>query len=293
MRIGALALLLAITACASANSAGRAEIPFRYVHNEILIDTRVGGQGPYTFLLDTGVTPSGVDTALAPALGIPLEEENSGAAEGVGSDDVTAYAAVLRNVEIAGRRYGDIEAAAIPMAGLSSRLGEPLHGILGESFLRGKVVTIDYRRRLVTIGGAAPDPSDPGVYQFPMVTAPDDIMPLMQVSIGGRSLTASMDTGSSGGLEVFASAIADAGLVETTANWEVSSSVGARGRRETRRGMWPPVTIGPFELHDVPGTVGPRENERHRQANVGNAVFERFVVTFDYANRTVTLQRNE
>jgi hypothetical protein len=143
MRALLLVLMLAASACASAPRPAVVEIPFRYINHVILMDTYVGGRGPYTFLLDTGVTPSGVDSALAPELGIALDEDRSGAAAGVGSNDVTAYAVRLHDVMISGVDYGDLDAAAIPMAGLSRRLGEPLHGILGDSFLRGKIVTID------------------------------------------------------------------------------------------------------------------------------------------------------
>jgi hypothetical protein len=290
MRALLLMLTLVASACATAPRDDRVEIPFRYVNSVILIETYVGGQGPYTFLLDTGVTPSGVDTALAAPLGIALDEDRSGAAEGVGSDNVTAYEAQLQDVMISGVNYGDLEAAAIPMAGLSRRLGEPLHGILGESFLAGRIVTIDYQRETVTLGAPAPRPG-PDVYQFPMVTAPDDILPLMQVNVGGRSLTASMDTGSNGGLEVFASAVAGTELESAVAGWEASVSEGARGPRETRRGTWPVVTVGPFALENVRGAVASRDPDASRQANAGNALFENFVVTFDYVNRAVTLRR--
>lgn len=286
MRILAMVLLLVASACASAPR----EIPFHYVNNAILIDTYISGEGPYTFLLDTGVTPSGVDTALAPELGIALDEDRSSAAEGVGSDNVTAYEARLRDVMIAGVDYADLEAAAIPLAGISRRLGQPLHGILGESFWQGKIVTIDYQRETVTIGAPAPPPG-PDVYTFPMVTAPDDILPLMQVNVGGRTLIASMDTGSNGGLEVFASAVAGTELEGVAAGWEVTVSEGARGRRETRRGAWPSLTVGPFLLDNVRGAVAARDPDASRQANAGNALFENFVVTFDYVNRTVTLRR--
>jgi hypothetical protein len=283
--------VVTLAACAGPRPQIVREIPFRYVNHEILIATRVAGQGPFSFLLDTGVTPSGVDAAIAPRLGIVLDEAESGAATGVGNANVTAYAAQLRGVEIDGVNYGDIEAAAVPMAGLSRRLGEPLHGILGASFLEGKIVTIDYRRRLVILGRPAPGADTPGVYRFAMITAPDDIMPLMQVSIAGHPLTVSMDTGSSGGLEIFAGHIADAGLEGLTAGWETSSSEGVRGPREIRRGVLPAMNIGPFELRDAPGVVAPRDGERYRQGNAGNQLFERFIVTFDYVGRTVTLQR--
>jgi hypothetical protein len=142
----------------------------------------------------------------------------------------------------------------------------------------------------VTIGAPAPR-AGPDVYQFPMVTAPDDIMPLVQINVGGRALIASMDTGSNDGLEVFASAVVGTELEGVTADWTTGVSEGARGPREERSGNWRVVTVGPFEVRDVPGSVAVRASDASRQANMGNALFENFVVTFDYIHNTVTLVR--
>ena len=280
---------LSCAACVAVDTTAH-DIPFRFEKHQILLDANIRDAGPYTFLLDTGVTPSVVDIELARSLGLPLDEANAQAAGGAGADTVYIYPSRIEELALGGVAYGDVDAVVFPTAALSQHLGEPLHGILGDSFLNGRVVTIDYERRTVRIDGQAPAADAAGVYQFPLVTAPNDIMPLMEVRIDGRPIVVSMDTGSSFGVEVFASALGEAGLERAAADWETAEAAGARGTFEMRRGTLPQISVGPFTLDASPGVISAREDE-HRQGNAGNALFQHFVVTLDYANRTVTLQR--
>lgn len=263
--------------------------PFRFVGNQILLEAHMEGQGPYTFLLDTGVTPSVVDAGTAQALELAIDESGAAEATGAGARQVRIVPTRIESLTVAGTEFGALDAVTLPMEGLSRRLGEPLHGILGVSFLAGRIVTVDYFNRLVTIGPRQPDPEG---YQFPLVTAPDDIMPLVQISVAGHPFTVSIDTGSSFGVEIFDSALADIGLEETVVDWETQAAEGARGAFETKRGRLSEVLIGPFRLNDVPGVVTHREGEQHRQGNIGNALLSNFVVTFDYVERVVTLRPN-
>ena len=42
-------------------------VPFTLVKNQIVVQTSVNGKGPYSFIVDTGVTPSVIDRAAAEA----------------------------------------------------------------------------------------------------------------------------------------------------------------------------------------------------------------------------------
>src|SRR5262245_5468720 len=106
MRLLLISLFLGLTACATPSREPAHEIPFRYVQHQILVETRVNGRGPFTFILDTGATPSGVDLETAGELGLQRSDDG-GEAEGMGIATVTAYDTRLINVEIAGVAYGD------------------------------------------------------------------------------------------------------------------------------------------------------------------------------------------
>jgi Aspartyl protease len=67
--LGSPALSIPRALTATNVPAALSTVPFRYVHHEILVNVRIGKSGPYTFMLDTGTTPSVVDAALAKRLG--------------------------------------------------------------------------------------------------------------------------------------------------------------------------------------------------------------------------------
>jgi Aspartyl protease len=52
------------------------EVPFEFHHNEIILQVRVGGKGPFNMMLDTGTDPSAVDLATARELGLKLDYLN-------------------------------------------------------------------------------------------------------------------------------------------------------------------------------------------------------------------------
>jgi len=41
------------------------EVPFEFVRNEIIVQVKVDGKGPFNMMLDTGTDPSAVDLATA------------------------------------------------------------------------------------------------------------------------------------------------------------------------------------------------------------------------------------
>src|SRR5262249_61201544 len=45
-----------------------AEVPFEFVHNQIVVRANIGGKGPFHLLLDTNTDPSAIDSADAKEL---------------------------------------------------------------------------------------------------------------------------------------------------------------------------------------------------------------------------------
>ena len=48
------------------------EAPFTFEHNQIILQVKVNGKGPYSMLLDTGTNPSAVDLASAKEMGLRI-----------------------------------------------------------------------------------------------------------------------------------------------------------------------------------------------------------------------------
>ena len=70
-----LFLLLAASAVFSQPGKPLAEIPFEFVHNQIVVQVKVGGKGPFNMLVDTNTDPSAIDVATARELGLATENK--------------------------------------------------------------------------------------------------------------------------------------------------------------------------------------------------------------------------
>ncbi|MCA9691778.1 MAG: pepsin/retropepsin-like aspartic protease family protein [Nannocystaceae bacterium] len=261
---------------------------FRFEHYEALFTLEIAGHGPLTFLLDTGLTPSAIDLTTARKLGLRLDEDNALTAGGLGTKRVFLYPTVLPDVVLGGAAIGSFDAVAVDLSAMAEKLGEPLHGVLGFSFLAGRVVRIDYPKRTITVGATRSQVTPQGetpALERPLAFAEDDIIPMLEVGLGERRFTATLDTGSALGLEIFTTAVDELGLAETIATWPEGQGTSAA----THEGVLPRVTIGDLELRDVPVSVTPPRGADYRAGNIGNQLLQRFIVTLDYVDNRVAL----
>ena len=95
-------LILLLTWC----SAGQAqaarppvEVPFEFEHNQIILQVKIGGKGPFNMLLDTNTDPSAIDAATARELGLVAGAKGA-TATGGGTETNTVYPARLPSVEV-------------------------------------------------------------------------------------------------------------------------------------------------------------------------------------------------
>src|ERR1041385_464383 len=94
-------LLLAATAVFSQTAKPQFEIPFEYVHNQIIVQAKIGGKGPFNMLVDTNTDPSAIDAATARELGLAIGTKG-GAATGGGTETNIVYPVRLPSVELGG-----------------------------------------------------------------------------------------------------------------------------------------------------------------------------------------------
>lgn len=267
-------------------------VPFILVRNQIVVQTSVNGKGPYSFIVDTGVTPSVIDRAAAEAAGVDIDRSQSGEASGAGSGTMIVQRAPIRELTLSGVSFRNLDALAADLSRLSTRLGHPLHGILGDNFFEGRVVTIDYGAQRMTIGGSVP-PLPPGAIELPFSTANDDVIPIIQdFEINGQKIPVSLDTGSSLAVELYPAAVEKLGLAAVMEKAADGSITGARGDAAVRKAKIGALTIGGIPLKDVEVTFSTRtDHGAARLGNVGNALLKNFVVTFDYTTRRVRLEK--
>ncbi|HET7706052.1 MAG TPA: retroviral-like aspartic protease family protein [Thermoanaerobaculia bacterium] len=269
-----------------------ATVPFTLVKNQIVVQTSVNGKGPYSFLVDTGVTPSVIDRAAAEAAGVAIDQSRSGEASGAGSGTMIVQRAPIQELTLSGVSFRNLDALAADLSRLSSRLGQPLHGILGDNFFAGRVVTIDYAAQRITIGRSLP-PLPPGAIEMPFSTANDDVIPIIQdFEINGQKIPVSLDTGASLAVELYPAAVERLGLAAVVEKAAGGSITGARGDAAVRKAKIDALTIGGMPLNDVEVTFSTRaDHGAARMGNIGNALMKNFVVTFDYTTRRVRLEK--
>src|ERR1044072_8033883 len=86
-------------------------VPFEFVHNQIVVQARLNGKGPFNMLVDTDTDPSAIDSATAHDLGLSVGASGS-TATGGGTEVNTVYAATLGTVELEGVLAKQVAAAA-------------------------------------------------------------------------------------------------------------------------------------------------------------------------------------
>ena len=273
---------------------GIVEVPFRRVKDQRLVDVYVRGQGPFTFLLDTGVSGAGIDLALATRLGIDLPDRGAPGSSGrAGGPRI--YQTWITDFALGSYRLDSLQAAALPLSAFGERLGEPLHGILGDGFLDERVTRFDDVRRTIAFADS------PGAFEVdflaadyiaPLTLSSAGGMPSLEVTLSGRSFMATLDMGSSLGLEVFFPFADELGLGHAREEWKRDSVLGGSlGRAEILDGTVERIDIGPLTFRDVPTSITAPRSERNRKGNLGNQLWAGYVVILDYVERRLVFRK--
>jgi predicted aspartyl protease len=270
------------------------EVPFEFLHNEIVVQVKVNGQGPFNMMLDTGTDPSAIDLATAKALGLKLSSAG-GPVSGGGTDKNRAYATKLPLVEMGGVTAKNVSALAFDLSKMGERLGKPLHGVLGHSLLNGRIVQFDYPNHVVRFYAQSPFAKAANTAKRTVLSFRyDDNVLIDDVYVNGKKLVGNLDTGSSGSFNLTPAAVAYLGLEDEFNRARVSASVGYNNVSENREGKVSNVTIGGISV-DEPAVIffgkGTGRDKKPWGVNIGNAFLKDFVVTIDYRSKLITLEK--
>ena len=274
------------------------EVPFSFDHNGVLLQVKINGKGPFNMLLDTGTSPSAIDLTTAREIGLKLSAA-ADPAKGVGTERILAYDTRLTRVEIGPFVAQDVAAGAIDLSKIEQVLGKPLHGILGYSLLKDRVVQIDYPKGIVrfyTVSpdvNAAPRANTPHRMRFPFRVI-GGVPIIDEVYVNGTKVKGLFDTGASDDFSLLPTAVERLGLMAEAAVGDRVTGTGYRGSAEARAGKVKAIQIGAFSVSDpvvtllLKGTISERDVYG---LNIGNAFLKQYVVTFDYQNKRVLLER--
>jgi hypothetical protein len=132
-------------------SAAARDIPFDFVDGYILLHARAGAQ-PVTLLVDSGASASVLSLEAARrlhlALGLPLPVDGVNA-------DATAFCMEPATPAVRGVPLGAIS-LAIDLRNAAQLCSEPVDGLIGASFFKGRVTEIDYANHRLRLLDSAP-----------------------------------------------------------------------------------------------------------------------------------------
>jgi predicted aspartyl protease len=292
--LGWLLVTVAVVAARAGGKQQVVEVPFDFYRNEIILQVKVNGKGPFNMMLDTGTDPSAVDLNTARDMGLKLHPLGKPASGG-GTDTNLVYATELPLVEVGGLKVKTVEALALDLSKVSERLGKPLHGVLGHSLLNGRVVQIDYPNRIVgfysqSLFSKAGNTPQRTVLSFRYA---DNVL-VDDVLVNGKKVVANLDTGSSGTFDLTPAAVSYLGLDEDFNRAPVSTDVGYNGVSQNRKGKVDSVNVGGISV-DAPAVIffgkGTGRDKKPWGINIGNGFFKDFVVTIDYRSKLVAFER--
>lgn len=271
-------------------------VPFDFSKSAVEVDVNVRGT-PLHMLLDTGVNPSVIDLATADRLGLPVDRGDGGEASGFGDGPGAAvFPATVAGLAIGGQSFAGFDALAADMGGISAGLGRRVDGVLGYSFLSDKTVLVDYVAHRVAILPRAEDAA-PLIqacktrWTTPLKTV-DSFPVIPDFRLGEARAPVSLDTGSTGQIGLFQSALGLPGVRSALQAAGTVVRTGARGEaRSTRYRFEAPVGFGPFTLPAGASmsTYADTGSTDTRVANVGNSLLAalHLKLLLDYRGQTL------
>ncbi|MGB8908605.1 MAG: aspartyl protease family protein [Candidatus Cybelea sp.] len=278
----------------SITGAAIASVPLQIANNHVYLSVTLDGQGPYTFVLD-----SGGDYIVTPEVARALQAKTTGALQlqGVGSATEGAAFAHITSIAIGNALIRNQYSLVLPIAtGFGVAEGLKIDGMVGYQLLARFLTTIDYANSKLTLAMPSVGPATvPGAAPVGFYIA--GTTPRIPITINGVTTSAEVDTGNRAGLELsspFLGAHPAIAALAKTPPGVVGFGVG--GPAYAKLGRIPTLQIGPYTITNDIASFTYQSNgafaDPFNPANVGGAIWRRFDVTFDYAHSQLLLARN-
>jgi hypothetical protein len=271
-------------------------IPFRLEHGEIVVSATIGAKGAAAFMLDTDSDPSTVDVAFARMRELKLKPLR-GSISGGGSERPDIYLTELPNIAVGTMPGRNLQVIALDLSKVRDSIGADVQGVLGNDFLTRRVVEIDYPHSLIRFS-SSPLPVPNATRE--RVTLPfkfDDkasCILIEGVTVNGKSITATIDTGSDGGFKLTPTAVKNLQLTDMAENGTVQASNGYKGVAQNTLGTLKAVTIGSITVNN-PAVVffgpGTGRDSKPWGLNIGNEFLKDYILSIDYLRKVIILDR--
>lgn len=275
-------------------------IPFKLVHNLILIPVQVNGEH-LTFLLDTGASATVLYSQTRENQ--DFSQVKKVQFSGTGTDGNIQSIKTVGNKVTIGNDFVDDNHTVHIISGeelnFLNHLDVPINGLIGYHFFRKYPVKIDYTNRYLIIYR---DSHQLRVSKYEKLPISIEVgQPYLEAGVQMRdqekALKLLLDLGNNDALWLFPLYIK--GFVENTPNINTVLGQGAHGIIRGKRSRINALNIGPFKIARPILSTLDANSLRYlltvstRKGSIGNEVLKRFHIIFDYPNEVIYLRKNK
>ncbi len=286
----ALALLITLSPSAQAGDAppgvigaASTSIPFTYVDNRMMVRCTVDGQGPFTFMIDTGASDAVITPQLVRML--HLRDTPAGKTGGVGNGVVDTGSVALESIALGDLRFTHLPALVLDFSAIDRNIGfTHFDGILGYSLLKTLNLAVDVDHHMLTFSRATiPPPRSAHVVPF---TVKDGLLHV-DARIDGIAGSTIIDTGDRSSVTIFNRFAAAHGFATRyRALRNAVTGIGIGGPVYADVFRLPHLRLFDWQLDDLVA----RASRQHagafatqtEAASIGGGVLKRFNMIYDY-----------
>ncbi len=281
------------------NGKKKATIPFRYIHNFIIVEARIYGLIPLQFIFDTGAEHIILfKREYTDLLQVPYDRR----IPVLGSDmSREIFALIARNgvIEVNGlapQPY-DLLVLEEDYFSLDEMIGSPVAGLIGGGFFRNLIINIDYKRHQITLYDPASfDPPDDYI-SLPIKIKTNKPYIMAEASLTDGSpvqVDLLVDTGAGVPLLLHNNSHPSLHLPDHYIKGKLGLGLG--GYLEGYIGRIQKLSIGNI---DIPGVLTSFQNmnevwlqdkDKYRNGILGNNLLSRFNIFFDYIHGQLMLK---
>ncbi|WP_162200464.1 retropepsin-like aspartic protease [Kordia jejudonensis] len=277
-------------------------VPFKLLNNLILIPVEVNGV-EMSFLLDSGVNKP-ILFNLNPGDSLEIEQRERIELRGLGSGStITAVRARSNSFKIAEVEKKDLEMFIIldEEINMSTRLGVPVHGIIGYDVFNDFIVEINYSNSKIKL-------HRPEKYTYASCRKCEDLpltfrnsKPYIDVNVmieNGEEIPVKLliDSGGSDALWLFEDEGININVPDK--NFEDFLGKGLSGSIYGKRSRVKEFSMGKFSFKNAKVAFPDStaivyvKNFKERNGSIGGEILKRFKVVFDYGNKRIRLRKS-
>ncbi|MBJ6117881.1 aspartyl protease family protein [Pontibacter sp. BT310] len=283
-------------------NAKKIKIPFKLVHNLIVITVKINDSKPLNFILDSGVN-STLITQLNFTDSLSLNNSRKITVQGLGQGfELEALISSGNNMFLRGIEGVNHEVYVLleDIFNLSTRMGMPVHGIIGYDIFKNFIVKINYNTQVITL--YKPDTklriSKRAEVQELSI---EDCKAYVYAKVrqyNGDSLNVKLvvDTGASHSLSLYLPTNDKLKLPPKV--MEAYLGRGLSGDIHGKIGRINSMSLGRHQFENLPASYPDEQaikvalNIANRNGNLGSDILKRFTVIFDYPHNRLVLLPN-